>query len=79
MRANLVLTQKKFVNETAALDDVEKEEMDVEYDGLCAQVVRDRIHESHYDIWFLVTQTFSSLPLVCNVRTRCLSSCSRIW
>lgn len=40
MRANLALTQKKFVDEISAVDAAEKEDLDVEYDGLCAQVVR---------------------------------------
>jgi hypothetical protein len=39
VRANLALTQKKFVNEIVAVDDPDKEELDAEYDGLCAQVV----------------------------------------
>jgi len=40
VRANLALTQKKFVNEITAVDPTEKEELDSDYDGLCAQVVR---------------------------------------
>jgi chromosome transmission fidelity protein 4 len=38
VRANLALSQKKFVNEIVAVDDPDKEELDAEYDGLCAQV-----------------------------------------
>lgn len=43
VRANLVLPQKKFVNEIAAVDDADREELDAEYDSLCAQVVRGRM------------------------------------
>lgn len=43
VRSNLALTQKKFFNEVIAVDATDKEELDAEYDSLCAQVVRCRI------------------------------------
>lgn len=54
MRASLVINQKKFVNETAAVDDAKKEKMDLEYDSLCAQVVRDCFKKCVYIFLSLV-------------------------
>jgi hypothetical protein len=39
VRANLALTQKKFLNEALPLDVEEKAESEEEYAALCAQVV----------------------------------------
>lgn len=47
IRANLALHQKKFVNETSAVDAADKEELELEYDGLCAQVVRYQCEVCH--------------------------------
>lgn len=64
MRANLALTQKKFVNELTAVDATDKEELDVEYDGLCAQVVRHRsmvkLIRLPFNVSSLITLSFLS-------------------
>jgi hypothetical protein len=43
VRANLALTQKKFLNEALPLDVEEKAESEEEYATLCAQVVSSKL------------------------------------